>query len=116
MGDTFDVKRTGPKSARAAGSYDTSPERLTSVIRGAIDSLPRWKIERESDGLIEAVRSTRLFKFEDDVMVKISGSGEESKVVFESASRVGKGDLGQNRRNLRELLEAVDRTVDETPD
>ncbi len=105
-----DIQRTGPISARAARSYETSAKDLASAVERAIQSLKRWRIEASSDGEIQAVRSTRIFKFEDDVNIKISGS-ESSHAVFESASRVGKSDFGQNRRNLTELLTAVDREL-----
>ncbi len=115
MGDTIGIKRTGPKSARAVRSYEASAEKLNSAIDRAIRSLKRWRIEKASDGGIEAVRSTRFLRFEDDVRIRISGSvsgsGEKSEAVFESASRVGHTDFGQNRRNLKELLAAVDEAL-----
>jgi uncharacterized protein (DUF1499 family) len=106
-----DIERTGPKSARAEKSYDVSAESLASAIGKSIHSSKRWEVEASSNGGIRAVRSTRILGFKDDVKISISGSGEESHALFESASRVGKSDLGQNRRNLREFLAAVDREL-----
>lgn len=103
-----DIERTGPKSARAERSYDTLAESLQSATRRAIHSLKRWEVEASSNGGVRAVRSTRILKFKDDVAIKISGIGEASHATLESASRVGKSDLGQNRRNLRELFAAVE--------
>lgn len=117
MEENHEIERTSPNSARAVKSYDISPAQLNSEIRRAIHSLKRWKIESESGGKIEAVRSTRLFKFKDDVRIEISGPApgdEKSEAVFESASRVGKSDLGQNERNLKELLEAIDQALDKS--
>ncbi|CAN5678976.1 MAG: DUF1499 domain-containing protein [Actinomycetota bacterium] len=108
------IERTGPKSARAARSYDVSAERLASAIEKAIRSLRRWEAEASSNGDIRAVRSTRLLKFKDDVTVKISGGEEASEATFESESRIGKSDLGQNPKNLEELLSAVDRELDDS--
>lgn len=105
------IERTGPISARASKSYEVSPEKLAPAIEKAIHTSKRWRLESSSDETIKAVRTTRLFKFEDDVAVEISGSGEESRALFESASRVGNTDLGQNRRNLKELLKAVEREL-----
>ncbi len=54
------------------------------------------------------VHLTGLMRFRDDVWVAVEPSGEHgSRVWGESRSRIGKGDLGQNPRNLRELLEAL---------
>lgn len=106
-----DIEKTGPKSARAERSYEVSPENLASAARRAIHSLRRWEVEASSNGIVQATRTTRILKFKDDVAIKISGGDGKSHAVFESASRVGKSDLGQNRRNLRELLAAVDREL-----
>lgn len=105
------IERTGPISARAERSYDVSAEDLAIAIEEAIHALKRWRIEASSNGAIRAVRTTRLFGFEDDAAINISGTLEGSHSTFESASRVGKSDLGQNPRNLKELLAAVDREL-----
>jgi len=55
--------------------------------------------------MIHATRQTRLFRFVDDVQIQVTKKGErEVTVNLRSASRVGKGDLGQNARNIREFL------------
>jgi uncharacterized protein (DUF1499 family) len=62
-----------------------------------------WEI-RESDekmGTIEAIATTRLFKFKDDVTITISGEGNATVVNVRSRSRVGKSDLGTNARRIR---------------
>lgn len=52
-------------------------------------------------GVIEAVATTRLFKFKDDVTVTITREGAATVVNLRSKSRVGKGDLGTNARRIR---------------
>jgi uncharacterized protein (DUF1499 family) len=62
-----------------------------------------WEI-RESNreqGVIEAVATTRLLRFKDDVTVTITGEGNDAVVNVRSKSRVGKGDLGANARRIR---------------
>jgi uncharacterized protein (DUF1499 family) len=46
-------------------------------------------------------------KYRDDIRVQIEPAAEGTRLSAESRSRVGKGDLGQNPRNLRELLDKV---------
>ena len=58
---------------------------------------------------MRAVRKTRLFGFEDDVTARVYPDPDGARLELTSASRLGKGDLGQNSRNLAELLRAVDR-------
>jgi uncharacterized protein (DUF1499 family) len=48
-----------------------------------------------------------LFRFKDDITVRVINRGSERVLAAKSRSRVGKGDLGQNPRNLKQLLEAV---------
>lgn len=49
------------------------------------------------------VRSTGLMKFKDDVWLLVTPIDGGVRLDAESRSRVGKGDLGQNPRNLAEL-------------
>ena len=56
---------------------------------------------------VPLTRSTRVFRFVDDVEVRIQTTAEGTEVHVSSQSRVGKGDLGQNPRNIRELLKAL---------
>ena len=60
---------------------------------------------------VRAVRKTRLFGFEDDVTARVCPDPDGARLELTSASRLGKGDLGQNPRNLAELLRAVDLAV-----
>lgn len=107
----MDSERPTPNSAQTRRAYSATPERLTAAIEEAIESLPRWALQNSADGELHATRQTRLFGFEDDVTVRIVEQASGSEARFESASRVGKGDLGQNPRNLRELLETIDREL-----
>jgi len=59
------------------------------------------------DAPIHAVRSSTL-GFKDDVYVYITGFGDITIIRFWSKSRVGIGDLGQNPRNIVDLLLEVD--------
>ncbi|MDX2032490.1 MAG: DUF1499 domain-containing protein [Blastocatellia bacterium] len=61
---------------------------------------------READkgaGVIEAIATTRLLKFKDDVTITISQEAERIVVHVRSKSRIGKGDLGANARRIREF-------------
>jgi uncharacterized protein (DUF1499 family) len=74
----------------------------------AITSLPRWKLVSASVELVEikAGVETPLFRFVDDVTVQIS---KDNPVVVNvrSRSRVGKGDLGKNAKNISLFLETL---------
>ena len=88
---------------------------LLAGVLGAVERLPRWEVVSSEEREVGAVRATRLFRFKDDVTVVVEASESGSRAEFTSASRVGKGDLGQNPRNLRELLEALEQEIESRP-
>jgi uncharacterized protein (DUF1499 family) len=56
---------------------------------------------------VQATRTTRIFRFVDDISVLLEPAVGGTAVAARSGSRIGRGDLGQNRRNLAELWEAL---------
>jgi uncharacterized protein (DUF1499 family) len=58
-------------------------------------------------GVIEAVATTRLLRFKDDVTVTLTGDGSGTIVNVRSHSRAGKGDLGANARRIRSFQAAL---------
>lgn len=85
-----------------------SPGEAAELVRKFVGRNPRWKLVKDgTDGShqrLQLVVYSRLFRFKDDVVVTITTDGPDSIVEARSQSRVGKGDLGQNKRNLRELF------------
>lgn len=79
-----------------------SPDLVLERAAETIESLPRWRVvevDRE-ERRVTAERTSRLFNFVDDVTVWVEPSGAGSIVNVRSHSRVGRGDLGQNARNI----------------
>lgn len=81
-----------------------TPLTVRHLIGDAIGRLPRWRIVDENDAVVWATHTTRIFRFVDDVYLLMTPVGDSVRLEARSASRLGKGDLGQNRRNLTELL------------
>lgn len=102
-----DFERPTPNSARATRRYPVSLQELESAVEKAVENLPRWKLESRDNEEVRAVRQTRIFRFKDDVIVSISPADNGLEARFHSASRIGKGDMGQNPRNLRELIQEI---------
>lgn len=108
-----------------AASEDLRPARIelpigpaADRVRRAATSLRGWELAepeplRLDDGSEEwhFVRTTPLMRFKDDIHARLepSADGQSVTVHLRSRSRIGKGDLGQNPRNLRELLRQIDR-------
>lgn len=81
-----------------------------AMVQAAIVSLPRWQVESVDDvaHTIHATRRTRMMRYVDDISLRLEALTEQqTRLHARSQSRVGKGDLGQNRRNLRELWRAL---------
>ena len=100
-----------PKAPLAAFRSDLPPAELANHVIAATGKLPGWKLDKLDEGNAEVtirfIRATGIMRFRDDITVRISPLDEGSILRAESQSRIGKGDLGQNPRNLRELLTAV---------
>jgi uncharacterized protein (DUF1499 family) len=62
-----------------------------------------WEVTQEdrATGILQAVATTRLWHFKDDVTVTVTGTGEGTRVSIRSHSRIGKSDLGANARRIR---------------
>ncbi len=95
-----------------AGAYpDLVSIRLPSAPDGAqahvIESMQRlgWTVTWSSTpvGLVEATHATSLFRFVDDIVVRIRAEGGGSVVDVRSLSRVGRSDLGANAARIRAL-------------
>lgn len=83
--------------------FAAARDSLAALIR----HLPRWSVAGATDSVVWATRTTRLFRFVDDVLLLLEPLGDSTRVHGRSGSRVGKGDMGQNRRNLAELRDAL---------
>jgi uncharacterized protein (DUF1499 family) len=94
---------------------NASPSDMARLVIQAAESLPRWELVEQNDEAAEIrlhfVRTTGLVGYKDDIRVRIEPAAGGSRLSAESRSRVGKGDLGQNPRNLRELLGQVRRLL-----
>ena len=91
--------------------YSTDPARVFDEARAAIVEMDRWKVVRsdQAQRTIHAERRSRIFGFVDDVTVRVEPATEfVTQVNVRSASRVGKGDFGQNARNIETFFRALD--------
>jgi uncharacterized protein (DUF1499 family) len=61
----------------------------------------------ESQGRIEATATTTWFHFKDDIVIRITGTKDGSRVDVRSVSRVGKSDLGTNARRIRAYVKVL---------
>jgi hypothetical protein len=69
------------------------------------------------EGRLEATETSALFRFKDDVVLRVrpTDTGEGSIVDMRSVSRVGVSDLGVNAKRVRSFLADLSGTVTSVP-
>jgi uncharacterized protein (DUF1499 family) len=101
---TINDVRTG-----ATAEYpDIQPQRFSKpadqVFAAALATAREMGLEITAQsaekGEIQAVATTRVFRFKDDVTITVARDGT---VNVHSRSRIGKGDLGANARRIRDF-------------
>jgi hypothetical protein len=63
-------------------------------------------------GRIEAVARTPIMGFREDISIRITPDGEESRVDIRSSSRYFESDLGSNAARVSKLIEEINSAVD----
>lgn len=94
--------------------YTTDPLRAFEEARAGARALPGWTIVAEdtSRQLFEAQREFVAFGLVDDITVRVEPVTEfVTRVHLRSRSHLGKGDFGQNARNIREFFAELDRRL-----
>lgn len=96
--------------------YGASVDSVVRAIKETTARLPRWEIAGSGKGSvgseIQAIKTLPLVPaLKYDVSIRVRREGGRSRVTVRSRSRIGPWDFGQNARNVRELLEALDREV-----
>ena len=94
----------------ASVTFPQAPaEIMTQAVTVARD-LFGWEIVAQDAGTgrLEAVSTPALFRFRDDVVIRVEpGPGGGSVVDVRSKSRDGQGDLGANANRIRAFLGAL---------
>ncbi len=63
------------------------------------------------EGRIEAVDTSLLFGFKDEIVVRVAASDEGSIIDIRSRSRIGRIDRGANAKRIRRYLDALKQTT-----
>ena len=95
--------------------YGASVDAVVKGVKAVAARLPRWEVVGVGKGPagaeIQAVHTTGVWRFKDDVTIRVRREGSRTKVSARSKSRIGKWDFGQNARNVHEILDALDHEV-----
>lgn len=83
------------------------PDDAREQARAVAAALPGWQVAGDADGVLHLTRRTRVWGFVEDIRLRFLPAGPGCLIHAESRSRFGFGDLGQNRRNILELWDAI---------
>ena len=85
--------------------YSKTRSEVKATLKAVIAALPRTKLIEDEDFYLHYEFTSLLLRFVDDVEFLFD---EEAKTIhFRSASRVGYGDFGVNRRRMEDLRSRV---------
>ena len=110
---TYDGKEVADLQQKAypdLGSLITkaSTEKVFEAAKAAIAAMDMQLVDADpAQGRIEANQASLLYGFTDDMVVRIAGGADGTKVDVRSKSRVGRSDLGQNAKRIRTFLQKL---------
>lgn len=82
-------------------TYTGAANAAKARLREVIASMPRTKIVADDGSYLRAEFTSLIFRFVDDVEFLIDDATKT--IHFRSASRVGRGDMGVNRKRMEEI-------------
>jgi uncharacterized protein (DUF1499 family) len=90
--------------------YRQNKVEVIQAVKETINSLQGWKFEeyKEIQGRIRATRRWFIGLGEEVNVYVVQGVDGVTAVEITSQSKAGKGDWGQNKRNIKNLLTALD--------
>ena len=94
--------------------YSADPGRVFDEVRASVEALEGFEETSfdEATRTVEGVITGPVFGLEHDLTVRVQVVTEfVTRVRVRSASRVGKGDLGQNARNIETFFVEMDRRL-----
>ena len=79
-----------------------------AIIR-KIEENPSWQatVLDENNRYVEAIVTTSLLRFKDDIAIELRPQGESVEIHMRSRSRLGKSDLGANASRILNFLNSI---------
>ena len=93
--------------------YSCNRDEIIQLVQQSIGLLKGWKIEehRENQGRVQASRRGFVGLGEVVNVYVVQGVDGVTSLEITSQSKVGKGDWGQNKRNVKALLTLLDAKI-----
>ena len=91
--------------------YDIDPSGLSIHLEAALQSLSPETLERDTTNSYAWHAVYKVWLFRDDVDAAIISGSDQSTLYLRSASRVGTGDLGVNRRRVKRIVKKLNQLI-----
>ena len=85
--------------------FSGTPAQAMTGLKQVLSAMPRTRIVTATETYLHAEFTSALFRFVDDVEFWIDT--DTNTIHLRSASRLGKSDLGVNRKRIEELRRAI---------
>ena len=82
---------------------DLSEKEVQIIAKNIINEMPRMNMITEKKGFMHFVQITPLFRFYDDIFVKIFTKEGKTNIWLQSQSRLGLHDLLVNEKRIKEI-------------
>ena len=87
-------------------AFSGEAKRALRALSEAVGEVPRSKVVKRDKRYLHAEFRSRVFRFVDDVEFFVDN---DAKLIhFRSASRVGRGDMGANRKRMERLRNRIE--------
>ena len=93
--------------------FSGTPADAMADLKKVLSGLPRVRIVTATDTYLHAEFTSALFRFVDDVEFRIDA--DTKTIHLRSASRLGKSDLGVNRKRIEDLRQAMNPGTSASP-
>lgn len=89
-------------------TLDLPPDEVFELATRAAEEVGWEVVDRDREaGRIEAIHTSGIFRFVDDVSIRVRDNGDRCRVDLRSTSRVGRSDLGANAARIRSFLDRL---------
>ena len=86
------------------------PAEAYAVALSTATAMPGWEVTYSdaTSGIVQARDRTPIFRFVDDVVIRVRPADKGSRIDVRSRSHLGRGDLGKNAARIRDYIEAFE--------
>jgi uncharacterized protein (DUF1499 family) len=117
-GNAYDAEEVGAQ--QRAAYPDVQPIEVPGMPAAAFEralatarAMPGWEVVRSdpASGTVEATSTSRVFRFVDDISIRVRPADQGARVDLRSRSRVGQSDLGANAARIQAFRAAFESGV-----